>query len=88
MTTPSPMPGAVGPYPQPPLGQPPQPPNKRRKKILKKKIFIVEVHGDARELYQVAADDEDEASKRWADHSPFLTEVSSAEVYSVSEVTA
>jgi len=79
------MPGAVS---SAPLGQPPQPPKKRRKKILKKKIFIVEVHGDARELYQVAADDEDEASKRWADHSPFLTEVSSAEVYSVSEVTA
>ena len=30
MTTPSTMPGAPGPYPQAPYGQPPQPPKKRR----------------------------------------------------------
>lgn len=54
----------------------------------KKKIFIVEVHGEARELYQVAAYTEDEAADLWTDKQPYLTEVSSVEVYSISEVMA
>lgn len=53
-----------------------------------KKIFIVEVHGVARELYRIASYTEDEAADLWVDKQPFLTEVGPVEVYSISEEVA
>lgn len=40
--------------------------------------YIVEVHGDVRELYTVEADSEAEAMENWHTGDIFLTETSSA----------
>jgi hypothetical protein len=41
--------------------------------------YTVECRGEARELYTVEADSEEEAMAKWAEGDCYLTEVSSAE---------
>lgn len=47
--------------------------------------FIVELHGEVRELYQVTAETAEEAAQNWFHGELYLTEVSGAEVYSVEQ---
>jgi len=50
--------------------------------------FRIEVHGDARELYEVEAKDENQARAMFEVGNvldPYLTEISGATIYSITE---
>jgi hypothetical protein len=47
--------------------------------------YVVEMHGDVRELYSVEADSADEARKNWSSGDLVLSETMGVEVYSVTE---
>jgi len=49
------------------------------------KTWTVECRGEARELYTVEADTEEEAMRKWHTGDCFLTEVSSCEPISATE---
>ena len=46
-----------------------------------KRNYIVEMHGDVRELYLVQASSREEAQENWADGDLVLAEASSMEYY-------
>jgi hypothetical protein len=47
--------------------------------------YLVELRGEAREVYAVTADSADEAREQWAGGSLYVSEASSMEVYDVRE---
>lgn len=47
--------------------------------------FMVELHGEVRELYLVEADTAEEAEERWSESPLYLSEASGMEIYSVTE---
>ena len=49
------------------------------------KEFMVEMHGDVREIYVVQAETAEEAAENWATGDMYLSESSSLELYSVTE---
>ena len=51
------------------------------------KEFMVEMHGDVREIYVVTAETAEEAAENWSSGHLYLSESSSLELYSVTEET-
>jgi hypothetical protein len=47
--------------------------------------WLVEMHGEVRELYSVEADTEENAIEHWSDGVLVLSEASSMEIYSIRE---
>lgn len=50
--------------------------------------YVVEMHGEVRELYSVEADTEEEATANWSDGDMFLSEAQGMGFYSVKEEDA
>lgn len=48
-------------------------------------IYIVEMHGEVRELYEVEAESAEEARENWADGTLVLSEAYGMDFYSVTE---
>lgn len=48
-------------------------------------VYRVELHGEARELFEVEAESPEEAATLWEQGESYLKECTSTEIYSVEE---